>query len=359
MSWVLALMQFAVLGTTIPQRPCLAADYGGATGGAKIQNAINDPRCGTVEIAAVGPDAGGIWSVATDIYLKSYLIVRGDSTGVKPTLQAIAPGPTAGVFRNRNGERLTSVVLRGLLIDGATTLAENAAWISGGCQTFTAVALTIQNMQYHGLHFNGLPCTDVLVTGCAFVSDGLLGVRTDTTVNTEFHARVVVMTNTFTGADYGVGLANCGSSANTGCAIVRNTINAPVISGIDLNLSHYALVSQNSITPVYRGITIDDSTYDTISLNSVVGGSNIGITIAGGAVAANSPWHENNIVVTLNTITSNGTGLYAGGAVGTDINDSNTWSFNVLTSNGTACAKTAAGVTNLTVTGNTGQACTP
>ena len=374
MTGLLLVLQLVVLGTSVPgsvPAACKAINQSGATGGAKIQAAIDDPACGTVEIAATGPDAGGYWNLTTDLLLRSNLIIRGDDTGVKPTLKAVTPGPTAGMFRSRSGVSLSNVVIRGLAFDGNSALgsseAPNALWIAGGCDHLTFVQNTTLDLRFHGVHLNTLPCSDVLIAESTFTNSTLIGVRVDTVAAASYHARVIVRNNTFTGTqNYGVALDQCGTSTLTACEVRQNIVAGPTLSGVDFNRVHYGVIYGNTVTAAAkRGITIDDATHNTITYNSVtaaVSGTDYGMVFANGASPVSyQPWY-----VTFNTASYNQiTGFATYGicncndADSGSINDSNTFTFNVFASNGAACHDSPTYATNSTWTDNSGQACSP
>src|SRR5688500_8209362 len=62
-----------------PMPNCLALNYPGATGGERIQRAIDDVACQTVVVSPNGPDANGVWLVTQSIRLRSNLTLASGS----------------------------------------------------------------------------------------------------------------------------------------------------------------------------------------------------------------------------------------------------------------------------------------
>jgi parallel beta-helix repeat protein len=359
MEYLFLFAHITMLALQVSPQPqtCQASMYPGATGKDKIQAAINDKDCPVVEIATVGPDAGGTWTATGDITLRSNLILQGPTTGAKPTIQAAAGYKGAGMFR---GDNLSNVTIRQLVIDGGTTFAPNAIWVRG-CDHFTVVQNTIRNLSSHGLHFTVSPCSDLQVRENTFAAAGGVAVRVDTAVNTNYHARVTVTGNAFSGSNYGVALQNCGTDAGTACVVSTNTFVSPALSAVDFNRVNYGSITNNVLSgTLARGITIDDATHNTISGNTVPATADYGIVIANGAVAGNKPWSVSFNVVSGNTVSgSAGTALMMGASADpTDRNDHNTFSDNTISGNAVGCHQSPS-VANATWARNGPQPCTP
>lgn len=340
---------------------CQASAYTGATGRDKIEAALNDTHCRVIELATTGPDAAGVWAVNTQIRIpRSEVTIQGP-IGAPPTLLASGSFSGAGMFVSKNSESHNEIVIRNLIMDGGN-VALNGVWWNAGGTGFTVTQTTIKNMVLHGVHINTLPMSDVTVSGNTITDTGLIGVRTDTAVNTAYHARVSVTKNTISGSDYGVALANCGTSTLTACAVTDNAISSVDLSGIDFNLVHYATMARNVLTALaLRCITLDDATHDTITLNTCTGPPELGIVLANGALVANKPWHITDNTVSNNTVTGGGsTAVYLGASsdLVNDVNDNNAITNNTLSGNSVGCGK-GANVMHATFSGNGPDSCSP
>jgi hypothetical protein len=189
---------------------------------------------------------------------------------------------------------------------------------------------------YNGIHITETPSSDITISDTTFQDNGNVDVRTDTADPFAYHSRVLVTNNFMTATHYGPALANCGNSAATACQIRGNTITHVASSGTDLNRSHYAIVSGNSISVCLNGVTVDDSRNAMISENVVQGCTGDGIQTANGAVPANRPWSVSGNRVTNNTVTSNdGFGLASYGSLSdpNDRNEGNVWNNNHISGN--------------------------
>jgi len=161
----------------------------------------------------------------------------------------------------------------------------------------------------------------------------------------------VIENNWIYDSAYGVALANCGGSTtfsgslSTRCRVEDNNPIQPSSggSGIDLNRSHYAYISNNKINgSCTNGITIDNTMNAEITDNEVDGCNGDGIQMANGVNVGETPWWDTGNTIENNTVKNNGGyGLYSGRDSNNsdDHNEYNIWRYNDLSSNsGGGCA---------------------
>jgi Right handed beta helix region len=356
-AWMLGCnaMQSPAAPAASPTATCHAMAYAGATGGERIQNAINDTSCSTVEVDAGGPDAGGTWSIVKPVVLRSNVILEGVGAP-QPTLVAAARFSGTGLLSLVG---VSTVTVRNLTLAN-NSISPNGIWIQGS-RTIAISRGAISGGLFHAVHLNTIASTDVRISEMVMSDNVNIGVRTDTPDPSTFHARIVVRNNTMTGSKYGAALANCGNSPATACEISDNTITNAAESGLDLNRSHHATVSGNSVlAPCGVGITIDDVLNAQIARNKVSGCDSYGIALANGALPENQPWTLSGNQVTNNTVEDNGGyGLvsYRTRANAADRNEANVWADNRISGNaGGGCDTNAE---QNTFTGNGPQACKP
>jgi len=343
--------------TTAPPAPtgiCRAFLYPGDTGGARIQNAVNDTKCDTVSIDSVGPDTSGTWVVAQDIVLRSNLVL--DSSGATPAVLTAAGGNLrVGLMRI---EGRSNITMRRLSLQGGNK-APNGIWIAGS-RDITVSQGTVSGALYHAVHIASTPSSNITISEVTLEDNGLIGVRSDTANLSSYHSRVLVTNSSMTASGYGVALANCGSSPQTACEIRNNVIARVSESGMDLNRSPYAIVSGNDVSTCVNGITVDDVRDSTISQNTIRGCTAYGILLANGAAPANRPWLLSGNQISGNTVSNSG--LYGLASYGSltdpnDRNDSNAWTNNRIDAN--RAGGCVANVVSNTFSGNGPQDCRP
>jgi parallel beta-helix repeat protein len=188
-------------------------------------------------------------------------------------------------------------------------------------------------------------------------------VRTDTTDPATYHSRVVVLNNTISGTLYESALQNCGSWQAIACEIRDNTIASAADltgSGVDLNDSHFAIVSGNHLSSCGNGLTVDDTRNASISTNTIQGCLGDGILLPNGARPENKPWILSGNQIVDNVVSNNGKFGLASYRIATDPNNRN--EFNVWRNNrvsGNAAGGCSTNADQNTFSGNGPQACSP
>jgi hypothetical protein len=349
-----------------PANPsCQALNYPGATGGARIQNAINDQSCSTVYIHPDGPDAGGVWLVSQPLMLRSNQTITTAEEPRQPTLRSAAS------IRILMADRVTDVTLRRLTLDGART-AVAGVLITGSARVEFTLGRIVR-MTVFGIVARDTPSSQIRITRSVFEDNGMIDVRTQTLERNTFHANVVVEDNTMSGTTYGLAFANCGGSAAAACQ-ARNNQMKPKRSdpgtGLDLNRSHAAIVSGNRVIGLGdtcapgvtcrcgRGFTVDDTQNAMITGNTIEGCTNEGILLGNGAVPENRPWYVSGNTIADNIVRNNSGAGMASFHNPADPFDNNI--YNVFRNNrleGNAVGGCATNTTGNTFFGNGPQAC--
>ena len=351
-----------------PGQPnCHALNYPGATGGARIQNAIDDASCSTVYIHPDGPD-GGVWLIDRTLTLRSNQTLTTADEARRPTLRA------AAVIRLMAAERVTDVTLRRLTLDGARSGLTGVLVVASARVEFTQGRIT--RMRQFGIVVRDLPPSSAIrINRSAFEDNGFIDVRTQTNDRNAFHSQITVEDNTMHGTTYGVAFANCGGTSGAAC-VARNNQMKPKRSdpgtGLDLNRSHHAIVTGNRVLGLGDtcapgvtcrcgyGFTIDDTQNATITGNTVEGCTQEGIVLGNGAVPENRPWYVSGNMIADNTVRCNG-GLGLGAFRNeNDPMDNNM--FNVFRNNrieGNAAGGCASNGISNSFFGNGPQACLP
>ena len=337
-----------------PSGVCRALNYFGANGGERIQNAINDTSCRTISIDDAGPDGSGVWHVTRGLTLRSSIVIenRGASAAV---LESIGGGTHPILIV----EGQSDVTIRGLRLQGSLSSGIRI----DGSHRITVVQGTVSGSVRVGIRITGSPSSDIAISQMAFQDNGGVDVRTDTTDWNAYHSHVVVTNNSMTGTLYGVALQNCGSSPATACEVRNNTIrSSPRLdgSGVDLNRSHHAIVSGNTISNGGHGMTVDDNQNAIISQNTIQGCLGYGIVLANGARPANKPWILSGNQILDNTVSDNKLFGLASYRIPTDPdnrNELNVWRNNRISGNIAGGCSTNADQN--TFSGNGPQACSP
>jgi hypothetical protein len=352
-----------------PSGRCQASGYAGATGGQRIQRAIDDPACETVWVASAGPDAGGAWLVRQPVRLRSNVALAGEAAA-PPRIRAQNPAQTMVAVTDGR----SNVAIRDLALEGAKLAATGI--LIAGSSGVRIERVSVSGMTALGVMIRDTPSSAITISESRFEDNGLIDVRTEIAGGAAWHSGVIVRSNSMRGSTYAVALANCGRDEATRCSVIGNLMKPKAEfpgTGVDLNRSHAALVSSNDIlgagdrcsaAPVacecIRGITVDDTQWSTIIANVIDGCEGEGIVLANGGVPDNRPWLVASNSVVNNTVRNSGlVGLasYRDPANPDDRNHSNVFRDNRLVGNARGgCGSNAPGQT---FAGNGPQVCGP
>jgi parallel beta-helix repeat protein len=341
-----------------PPRPsafCLALSYPGANGGERIQNAINDTACATIFVDSTGPDGSGLWLVSRTIHLRSNVVLEG-SVAAATTLT-----PSHSLVDLLNIEGQSGITIQQIDLQTFKRAQHGIRIAASHDVTITQVA--VSGASVFGIAILDTPSSDIRISQTSFQDNAVVDVRTDTTNPVAHHSRVLILNNTMSGTLYGSALQNCGTSQATACEIRDNTIASVADlagSGVDLNDSHYAIVSGNRISPCGNGLTVDDTRNASISQNTIQGCLRFGIVLANGARPSNRPWILSGNRVEDNTVSNNVNFGLASYRITTDPdnrNELNVWRNNRISGNTAGGCSTNADQN--TFTGNGPQTCSP
>jgi parallel beta-helix repeat protein len=347
-------------GPTEPNPPgrsgfCVALSYPGANGGERIQNAIHDTACATIFVDSTGPDRSGLWLVSRTIHLRSNVVLEGGGAA------ATTLTPSQSIVDLLNIEDQSEITIQRIDIQSRKRAQHGIRIVAGRDVTITQVA--VSGASVFGIAALDTPSSNIRITQTSFQDNGVVDVRTDTANPAAHHSRVLILNNTMSGTLYGSALQNCGSSQATACEIRDNTIASVADlagSGVDLNDSHYAIVSGNRISPCGNGLTVDDTRNASISQNTIQGCLRFGIVLANGARPSNRPWILSGNRVEDNTVSNNVNFGLASYRITTDPdnrNELNVWRNNRISGNTAGGCSTNADQN--TFTGNGPQTCSP